>query len=123
MITIANEKTVITCNTCKKSKITVDGARARRQGYTKAIELGWRWKNAETQICPSCRKLEAKANGTEKASKPAAKPVKKSDKKVTLFGRKTNKAAKPAATTPFTAGQSTGKLAKSAKVSAAPAAE
>lgn len=118
MITIDTkaEKTIITCNTCKKNTIKVDGVRSKRAGYAKAIEAGWRWKNANTQICPTCRKNAAKANGSEK---PAAKKTVKPSKFSTKAAGKKGKTG----STPITAGQSIGKLARTAKVSAAPAAE
>ena len=111
------EKTTITCNTCKKSKIIVEGTRSKRQGYTKAIEAGWRWKNASTQICPSCRKIVDKA----KEAKPVAN---KANGKATVRTAATSKKSqgKPGSV-PSNIGQSIGKVAKSAKMSAAPAAE
>lgn len=117
------EKTIITCNTCKKSTIKLDGTRSKRQGYAKAIELGWRWKDANTQICPSCRKLTdkatvAKTGKTAKAEKSATKSV----GKLLRFG-KNKPTNKPNGAQPFTAGQSIGKMARTAKVEAKAATE
>lgn len=117
------ELTVITCNTCKKESFTVKGLRSKRAGYTKAIELGWRWKDANTQIGPACRKLETKTKEVKSTGKKAEKAA-APKAKVTLFGRKNSKpAGKPNSAPTFTAGQSIGKVARSAKVNPAPAAE
>ena len=124
MITIDTkaEKTIITCNVCRKATIKLDGTRSKRAGYTKAIELGWRWKEKDVQICASCRKEAAKTNGSVKASAPKSTPKKAKDGKK-LMTSVAKKVRKEISSTPFASGQSIGKVARSAKVSAAPAAE
>lgn len=130
MITATDKNTKVTCNNCKKNTFTVDGARSKRKAYTKAIELGWRWKDAGTHVCPSCRKAD-KPVATPKVKTLTGKGAKtklntskttKSGAKVTI--RKTGKTAssKPSGL-PFSGGQSIGKIAKTAKVAAANPAE
>lgn len=117
MKTTKNDVTKVVCNNCKKSTYSVTGkGKSGMATYLKGKELSWRWINKQNQICPSCRKTAEKANGsTKKASKKVAKTERKP---IVLFGKKAKIGSNP-----ITAGQSTGKLARSAKVAALPSAE
>jgi len=111
------KETKVACNVCKKTSFTMKGIASKGEAYAKATKDGWRCKSADMLVCPSCR---------EKASEKSAAPTKAAK---TLAGKGTkaklnSKSAKSAiGTNPISVGQSIGKLAKTAKVSAAPAAE
>ena len=110
------------CNTAGCGKeFTVSGENvSKRSLKIGARKAGWLVKGRATQLCPDHRPSAVKAAAPKKVKAPKAS--KKVSKKVTAkpaSKKATNGSGKPV--TP--AGQSIGKLARSAKVSPAPAAE
>jgi len=106
------ETTEVTCNVDGKTTFTIKGIVAKGKAYAEASKKGWKCKSADMLICPSCR---------ETAKKPSPKTSKKVGGKTTVaVGRKPSKAS-TATNSGF--GQSIGKVARTSKMSAAPAAE
>jgi len=121
MKTTKNDVTTVVCNTCKKSKFTMEGkGTSGLKTYLKAKSLGWSWTNKNVQTCPNCRKIAKAAKVSKTASKKSAKaPVAK-----IKAGAEHKNGKRPAiSSNPISAGQSIGKLARSAKVASAPASE
>ncbi len=118
-----NDVTKVVCNNCKKSNYSVSGkGSSGMKTYFKGKELGWHWINKQNQICPDCIAKEKASKKT--APKAIAKKAAKSKvvperKPITLFGKKV---IKPNGAQPV-GGQSIGKLARSAKITAATASE
>jgi len=105
----------ISCNVCSKTSFTMKGAQSKGEAYAEAAKQGWRCKSADMLVCPSCREKAIKLDGSKTVKTLAGKRVK------SKLGSKTAKSASRPSL--VNAGQSIGKLAKSAKMSSAPAAE
>jgi hypothetical protein len=123
MYTITNGKSKVTCNACKKETLTVENAGTRPRKTRQAVRAaGWLWLGRDVQLCPKDKGKAAqfaKEAKAEKASKPktVASKVKLTPKKADSSKSNGEKA------TPIPGAQSIGKVARSAKVSAAPPAE
>jgi len=74
----------LVCDTCGKTKFESEGKIWNKGGLAEqSKKAGWKWLDSDRkQVCPKCSTSAAKA--TTKSVKPvkAAKPVKKSVKKI-----------------------------------------
>lgn len=84
---------VMVCDTCGKSKMTVDGSRWTKNGlYDVSREQGWKWlDNATRHVCPKCYAKSQKAEAPAPAKKPAkakgkSKTIKSSSGKTVAAG-------------------------------------
>lgn len=129
MFTISNGTSKVTCDSCGKETLTVEkaGNRPRKTRLAVREAKGWTWVSAKVQLGPKCKGKAAefeKAAKAEKKSKPEKKAKAPVAKKATAPKTgKPNGSRGGISTDPITDGQSIGKLARTAKVSAAPPAE